>query len=346
MKKVYIGIDVSSKTCAAAAIDVRGHLLAAVEFRTTEYNLIRFIQEQGGRTNVLIEEGELACWVMRTLLPHTESIDISDPRRNAWIAKAARKDDRTDALKLAELARLGSYSPVYHPESEEMVAFKIVVKNYDRIARRTATVKNQIKAHFRCQGIMTTGTRVFSRKGRDEAISRVNHPEMQQLLKQEFALLDYLIKEKVRAKSQVSRMSKKFPVIERFRKIPGIDIILASRFVAYVANPYRFNKRELWSFSCLGVASRESAGSSLSREHLDRAGNGTLKDLSRKAFCGAMSTRSTNGIKMFYRHSFSRTGNATHSRLNAQRKILAMMLAMWRYGTEYSDDLFMGKRGY
>jgi hypothetical protein len=119
--------------------------------------------------------------------------------------------------------------------------------------------------------------------------------------------------------------------------------VLAARFVAYVQNPHRFNKGTLASFSSLGVIKRESGGSPLGRERLDRSGNGSLKDLSRTAFYGAFKSRGENGIKAFYGRSYLRTGNADHARLNTQRKILAIMLAMWRDGTDYSDGTVTGK---
>ena len=157
MKKVYVGIDVGSKQCSAASINSNGKLLDAETFRTTEGNLISFVARQKGEVKVLIEEGELAGWVMRTLTPHARSVEVSDPKRNAWIAKATNKNDRIDALKLAELLRLGSYSVVYHPEEDEMAAFKIVVKQYDEASKRLARVKCQIKGSLESTGYHHTG---------------------------------------------------------------------------------------------------------------------------------------------------------------------------------------------
>ena len=101
MRRVYVGIDIGSKQCSAAAINSRGKLISAETFRTSEMSLISFVEGQQGEVKVLIEEGELAGWVMRTLLPHTQSVEVSDPKRNAWIAKGANKSDRVDAAKTA-----------------------------------------------------------------------------------------------------------------------------------------------------------------------------------------------------------------------------------------------------
>lgn len=227
-----------------------------------------------------------------------------------------------------------------------MAGFKAVVKHYDRMVRRTTTLMVQIKACLRGQGVMTQSKKVYGNQGRAEVISRVKRPEIREMLMQDYRLLDHLLKERAEARSLVVRLSESFEVIERFRQIPGVDYVLAARFVAYVQNPHRFNKRELWSFSCLGIVKRESAGTSLGREHLNKAGKGSMRDLSRKAFNGAMITKRDNGIKIFYRQSRARTGNADHARLNTQRKILAVMPAMWRDGTEYSDEMSIGKGAF
>lgn len=344
MKTVYVGIDLGSKVCVGTARDSMGNILNSRSFGTSEKNLIDYVAGQKGKTRVLMEECELAGWVYRTLLPNAESVEVCDPKRNAWISRSERKDDRVDSRKLSEQLRIGSYSVIYHPEEDEMAAFKISVQHYDKTVKRSTKLKLQIKATLRGQGVMTTTGHVYGRTGREKAIEKVKHPAIREILVQDLELLDQLMKEKQQARSRVIRISKKFPVTERFKKIPGIGPILAAQFVAFVQNPHRFNKRRLWAFSRLGIAKRSSDGVNLGPERLSRSGNGSMKDLSRKAYEAAMRTRDPNGIKTFYGRSLSRTGDPNHARLNTQRKILAIMLAMWRDGTEYSDDLVLGKR--
>ena len=35
----------------------------------------------------MMEEGEMAGWAYRTLLPYVEQVIVCDPERNAWISK-------------------------------------------------------------------------------------------------------------------------------------------------------------------------------------------------------------------------------------------------------------------
>jgi transposase len=163
-----------------------------------------------------------------------------------------------------------------------------------------------------------------------------------EILLQDFRLLDDAQKERARARALLTKLSRNFPVIKRLERIPGVATISASRFVAYVQNPHRFNTKGLVSFSRLAVVKRESGESLIGGEHLSKEGNGSMKALSRTVFNGVMRTRRMNGIKDYYLRSLRRTKNETHARLNTQRKILAVMNAVWRDETKYEDHLVTG----
>lgn len=342
MKKVYVGMDLGSKQCAAVAIDSRGKMLDSEVFRTGERNMISFFEKLKGSVYVIIEEGELASWVARTLRPHVERAVVSDPRRNAWVAKGGNKNDPLDAAKLAELLRLGSYSEVWHPSDDGIADFKLVVQRYDECSKKLARTKCQIKSLLRRQGVITSGKAVYGLKGRQVALGKIESEAVRQLIAAEYEMLDFLVLAKAKALRILRRESRKFPVIRRLKKIPGVGPVLAARFVAYVGDPKRFNKRTLASYSCLGVVKRSSDGLSIGREHLSKAGNFALKDLSRTAFERARVTKRSNGITEFYLESLARTNSRTSARLNTQRKILAIMLAIWRDGTDYRDEMVTG----
>jgi len=342
MRKLYVGIDLGCKTCAGAVRDFKGKLLETCGFPTSAKNLIDFVGKQKGEVRVLIEECELAGWVYRTLLPHVQSVEVSDPKHNAWIARSKRKSDPVDAAKLAELLRGGFYRAVYHPEDEEMANFKIAFQHYDQMTRTTTRLQNQVKARFRQQGIMTTGKGVYGLAGRQKVISLVKSEAIAEILRQDFRLLDHAQKERAGARVLATKLSRDLPAVKRLKRIPGVGTISACRFVAYVQNPHRFNTKGLVNFSRLAVVKKESGDSIVCGEHLSREGNGAMKDLSRTVFNGAMRTRRTNGIRNYYLKSVNRTKNETHARLNTQRKILAVMNAVWRDETEYRDDLVTG----
>ena len=214
---------------------------------------------------------------------------------------------------------------------------KSAVKAYEEIVRICVASMSRIKAHLRQQGIVVEGKRVFG-GGRSEVLLTIPHPISREILVQDFRIFDQLQKERARARCLMISLSQKFPITNAFTEVPGVGPIGAARFVAYVQTPHRFSsKRRLWRYCRLGVVDRESSGKPLSRKHLDRAGNGALKDLSRKAFEASVRRRDNNLFKRSYLKSLERSGNPTHARLATQRKILAVMLAMWKDGTRYED---------
>ncbi|MBU4173321.1 MAG: transposase [Actinobacteria bacterium] len=341
MSEVYVGIDVGSTMCAAAVRNEGGKILKGCKFSTTENNLVEFVSGLEGDVSVLFEEGEMAGWMCRLLLPHADSVEVCDPKRNAWVYKE-NKADPVDAMKLSEILRLGGYKVVYHTDDEEMATFKIVVQHHQQMVKNTTRIKNQIKSRLRQQGVIITGGVVYTEDGRHEAISRVYNTPVQRIRLQDFRLLDDAERQRDKAERLMVRESGAFPAIARLKKIPGVAIIGASRFFAYVQDSSRFNLSELNKYSRLAVVGSESGDKPLGPEHLNRDGNGTLKDISRKAYNGAMRTKEPNGIKEFHRRSLQRTGDRTNARLNTQRKILAVMLAVMREGGKYSDDRVNG----
>lgn len=76
----------------------------------------------------------------------------------------------------------------------------------------------------------------------------------------------------------------------------------------------------------------------VSHPRLDNAGNGSLKNVSRKVFEAARRTRADNSFKRAYESSLANTRNEVHARLSTQRKILATMRSMWLSMKPYRDD--------
>ena len=87
MSKVYVGMDMGSKVTAVAARDESGESLERLTFKTSRDGIIAGVARYGFETVVMMEEGEMAGWAYRTLLPYVEQVIVCDPKRNAWISK-------------------------------------------------------------------------------------------------------------------------------------------------------------------------------------------------------------------------------------------------------------------
>jgi transposase len=318
-----------------------GALLERRRFDTSLRSLAGTLLELGrlGEIHVHMEASSLAGWVRGVLKEIVKRIVISHPKSNAWIGKDPLKNDRIDALKLAELLRMQRYREVYYPDDDDRIDFKRLVQHYDDLARGQGQLKVMIKDRLRAQGIILKDSSPFTRQGKVRAITQVKNETAAQMIRQLYAMLEAQTKVRQAALQMLRVQSAKYPEVAQFEEVPGIALILACRFSAYVQTPHRFaDKQKLWRYSRLGIAWRESDGKPLNHQALDRNGCGALKDLSRKAFAGAMKSKEENAFKRAYASTLQRTGDKVHARLTVQRKIIATLWAMWRKGESYKDN--------
>jgi hypothetical protein len=229
----------------------------------------------------------------------------------AWIAKDSQKDDAVDARKLAELLRLNRVHEVYYEDRLDHRSFKYLVVHYEQLSREQARLKSKIKARLRTFGIIRKDARLFSSAGQTELFDSIVDPLIKNIFRQSFAILGQMLVSLAEAKTAMLEFSRRLPEVRLLQTAPGVGQITACRFVAYVQTPQRFsNKRKLWRYARLGITRRESNGKRLAHPHLDPAGCGSLKDVSRKIFEAARRTKTDNSFKRFFenalfRHLFS-----------------------------------------
>jgi transposase len=343
-KVVYCGLDAGSRTFHLVAMSAAGAILVDRKFDMSEANLITAFKGLNGEAHVHLEATDLAGWIRGVLLQRVSRVKkvyVSHPKTNAWIAKDPNKNDRVDAFKLAELLRMKRVHEVYYPDSEDRMEFKRVVQHYDDLTDQQKCLKQKIKARLRAHGVIVRGKGVYSEAGRQKALSEISSGVARESIGQLYRVLDDTVEAQQDAFKLMRRESHRYPEIEIFREVPGIELRLACRFSAYIQTPHRFSsKSKLWRYCRLGVTDRKSDGKPLGRRKLDRNGHGRLKDLSRKAFQASLRRRDNNAFKRAYRRCLQRTHNTTHARLTTQRKILTTLWTIWKKkGGRYRDDL-------
>jgi len=126
----YIGLDVHCQFTQFAVVTSSGRLTQRGECATRLAELKGVIESVRGPRYVALEEGPLAEWRYRNLLPKAEEVICCEPRRNRWIAEDGEKDDPLEAAKLAQLLRGGCLKAVHHPESKERSILKGHVSLY------------------------------------------------------------------------------------------------------------------------------------------------------------------------------------------------------------------------
>lgn len=344
MAVTYCGLDVGSSVCYVTAKTVSGGKLFTQEFATSKEELQAVVAKiPGDEIHLHLEVGEMTAWIRRILLscPRVGRVVVSNPKTNAWIAKDAHKSDEVDSDKLADLLRLGLADryAVYYADDPNDAVFKQVVQHHQKLTRQQARLKMRLKSFLRSQGVIVKDDTVYTKKGREKYITMLTFTPARDIVRQMYDVLDHTVEAQQAALRLMRREAKRYPVVAQLDRVPGLGIINACRFVAYVQDPHRFSsKRKLWRYARLGICHRTSNGETIGRESLDWNGNGTLKDVSNTSFRGALKRKDDNLFKRTYRASLQRTQSETHARLNTQRKILTVLWTMWKEGTDYLDQ--------
>ena len=343
MRKIaYLSMDVHARNCVLGDMDGNGKFRGNRSFITSENNITDALKAiKAKRKYLVMEAGPLANWVAQTASDYVTRVFISDPRENVLIYKSSVKYDKIDTKKMCRLLRLNEFKEVYRPESDQRAIFKAAVQHYLDLGHQLTALKNKIKAMYRQWGVIDIFTKaVYSTSGRDKFLKQLNHHPIYLQLKRLYDLMDHTAAIKDDAEKSMIALGRNYPEIKEFKKITGIGPVGAHTYDAFIQTPHRFARRNrMWKYCRLGVTDRSSDGKQLGYKRLDKSGIGELKALSHRAFMVAM--KSDNEVKRFYLQSLQRTHNHKHARLNTQRKILCVMLGIWKKGQAYRPELFL-----
>src|ERR1700674_1806758 len=335
----YIGMDVHKEAIVIAVLNTRGHLVMESIVETEAGRLLQFIHGLQGELHVTWEEGTWAAWLYDLLKPHVHEVLVCNPRRNALL-KEGSKNDKVDARKLSDLLRTGMSRPVYHGE-HGLRTLRELARSYQTISQDLNRVMNRVKALYRGWGIACGGPQVYAPRYREEWLGKIKHVGVRRRAELLYQQLNGLQSLRRTLRSELLAESRKHKASKLLRQIPCIGPIRAARLLALMQTPHRFrSKRQLWTYSGLGIETRDSAqyrylhGQLQRRKKqqqirgLNRNHNHEMKEI----FKGA-ATRASCGVgplRDFYVALLDKGMKAEMARLTLARKIAAIALILWK----------------
>lgn len=331
----YIGMDCHIASLEFAVVNEKGTVVKRGRISTSESGMIGFIQKVPKPRKVILEEGSLAGWVKEVCERHGETLVISDPKENRWIAKSRKKRDAFDAEKLAQLGRGGYLKEIYHPVGEKRRLRELVLAYHDRVSMETR-LKNKIKAKFRQNGIRCTGKTVYSPKHRETWREKMHaHRVPRLILEQLWKQLDQVRKDRTELLLALRKEKKNYPEIERFMALDGIGLVHGMTIYALVETPYRFaTKKRLFGYFGLGI-DEQSSGDKVYGTSLNKQNNPRLKATIKQAMESALRTKE-GPFQRQYHHLLYDNGMVSHrAKLTVCRSMVAALYGMWLTGKEY-----------
>jgi transposase len=314
---------------------------------TKASSLVQFLQGLRGELQLTLEEGTWAAWLYDVLLPHVHQLVICDPRRNGLL-KEGSKNDRVDARKLSELLRAGMLRPVYHKENG-LRTLRELARTYQTISKDLRRVMNRLKSLYRSWGIPCGGTQVYAPRYREQWLNKITQAGVRRRAELFYQHLDGLQVLRHQVRGEFLAESRKHKAVKVLRQIPSIGPIRAGLLLALMQTPHRFrSKRQLWTYSGLGVETHDSAqhryvdGQLLRAKKpqqvrgLNRNHNHEMKEIFKSM--AASATRGTGPLQDFYAALLAKGMKPEMARLTLARKIAAITLTLWKKGGRFDAE--------
>src|SRR5207247_2510941 len=181
------------------------------------------------------------------------------------------KSDRIDARKLSELLYMNNIKSVYHGE-HGLRTLKELARSYLTISKDLTRVMNRLKALYRSWGIPCAGKEVYAPRHRAEWLAKISEAGVRRRAEHYYQQLDVLRPLRQEARRDLLLEAKKHKAWKLLRQIPGIGPIRAAIVIAVMQTPHRFRtKRQLWTYSGLGLETHDSAQYYVAEGQLQRS---------------------------------------------------------------------------
>ena len=334
----FIGLDAHSASFTVAVVNEKGKLCWNLSRPTSEKYLIEVVSKVEGPRQLVVEESHMAQWVKMTLEPYVDRLIVCDPRHNRWISGEDFSDDRTSAIKLAQMLRGGFIKEVYHPDDTGAQLRSLFLHYYD-LNHQIARFKCKLKATFRQVGIVTAGPAIYDGQNRKEFLERLDgYPHILLEAKQHFVTIDMLERQKEETFKAIHKRVKKLRAFQLLKEIPGAGPVISAGYVAMIVTPERFSrKNKLWRYACLGNARHES-DKVVYKDRPSASGNRVLKWVVVQHFQGAVErSKKLNRFKRCHQELIARGLSWKAARRHVCRHILSVVRAVWMQEEPYRD---------
>jgi transposase len=334
-------MDVHKESISIAVRNSVGKVVMECVIETKASMILQFINGLRGDLQVTFEEGTSAAWLYDLLKPHVTKLVVCDPRKNKSM-REGNQNDKIDARRLAELLRIDHLTPVYHGE-HGLRTLKELVRSYLTITKDLTRVMTRVKAIYRSWAIPCAGKQVYAACHRAEWLGKIHESGVRQRAEFYYQQLDALRVLRQEVRRELLAESKKYKSWKRLCHIPAIGPIRAAVLLGILQTPHRFRtKRQLWTYSGLGIETHSSADhrsidGQLQRSRkqvlvrgLNRNCNHDLKNLFKGA--AVVASSKPGPFEKFYAVLVGRGMRPEMARLTLARKIATTVLIVWKKG--------------
>lgn len=313
-----IAIDYAQDNVAIARLTQKAKKAKVLEGEMGIKEIRLYLKKLPGRKSLTIEETTTAQWLYCELRDSVDRIYVCDPFHNRLLSSGA-KNDKIDAVKLAELTRAGLIREVYHT-TDELIRLRKLVSAYEDVIEAGVRMKNQKSAVYRQAG------RSYKKK------EEIGERESEFVLFHIDQALECNEKIRLEYEKEFQKKLRGDVRLRRLIKIPGIGIKGAIKILATVVDAQRFEKSGKYlAYSGLVLHEKESGGRSYGtrRPRFSRRLKSVYKTAALSAIGG------NNDVSEYFQY-LRKKGLAEHN----ARHAIARYIAVASYGVLKSETSY------
>ena len=328
----FVGLDLGLRNSSLHILDPNGKLFKAKEVRG---HWDKVVEEVGRLPRPLKVCFEASCGyghLYDRLSPLAKQVAVAHPGQLPLIFRSKRKNNESDAAKLAKLLFLDQV-PQVHVPGVDVRAWRGLIEFRQKLLRRRVSLKNQLRALLRGLGIEAVKG-LWTNKG----LAWLEALELAPMdsLRREMMLEDLgqTRKRMRQVEKELEKIAKGHAGVTLLRTIPGVGIRTAEAFLAYLDKPDRFG-----NLKCVGayfglVPCQDATGDSNRLGHITRDGPATARKLLTEAAWQAV--RRDESMKAFFERVMREDPQRKKIALVATaHKLARVMAAMLRSGEVY-----------
>lgn len=276
-KRVIIGIDLGDKHSQYCVLQSNGEVREEDVLRTTPEGFQQWLK---GRPpcRMVVEAGAHSPWVSRLLESAGHRVVVANAGRLPMIYASQKKNDRMDARKLAQLARLDPnlLAPIRHRGAQAQADLSVIRARESLVEARTKLI-NAVRGLVKSCGarVKLCSSRSFPKQA-DAQVPEMLRPALTPLV-ETIERLGEQIKHYDRLLEDLAQ--SRYPETELMTQVPGVGTLTALTFRLTLDDAERFRRsRDVGSYLGLRPRQRDS-GEQSPQLRITKAGDRYLRSI-------------------------------------------------------------------
>jgi transposase len=329
---VYGAIDLHMRYSQIRIVDAEGKVVREQRI-VTDREPLRKAFSGKGRMRILLETGTESEWVAQTLEAAGHEVIVADPNYAPMYGETTRriKTDRRDVAALAEANRRGWYRPAHRTSSAQRDT-KQILRARRLLVQQRSSAASLVRSLLRQSGYRLSAGSCATIPARVDRLGVTG--ELADTLTTLCRHLGALTTEIDAMDQRLETRTASDAIVARLRSVPGIGVIVATTFRAFVDRHERFAHAGQVS-AAIGLVPREdSSAERRHRGHITKAGPRELRSLLIQAAWVHWRHGGSGTLKAWAEGIAERRGKRI-AVVALARRLSRILFALWRDDTTF-----------